>query len=219
MTKPEMFGRIMEVGIIPAVRVFSREDALFASAALLGGGIPVLEITMTVPSAEEVISELRRNGTELIIGAGTILNIDAAKRAVDAGAMFLTSTGLDLEVLEFANQANIPMIPGALTPSEVMAAMKAGADFIKIYPCSSMGGPSYIRALKTPFPHIHLVATGGVTQQTAIEFIRNGASAVGVGHDLLPHDAVRNRNALWILELARRFIATVREGRSQHGAG
>ena len=218
MTRQEMFGRIEEIGIIPAVRVFSREDALFASEALLSGGIPVIEITMTVPRADEVIAELRRNGTELIIGAGTILDIETAKRSVDAGAMFLTSTGFDLEVVEFANKQGIPMIPGALTPSEVMAAMKAGCEFIKIYPCSAMGGPSYIRALKMPFPHLRLVATGGVTQQTAIDFIRNGASAVGVGHDLLPHDAVRNRNSLWIHELSRRFIATVREGRPQFAA-
>jgi len=213
MTRQEMFTRIEEIGIIPAVRVFSPEDALFASGALLSGGIPVIEITMTVPRAAEVIAELRRSGSEMILGAGTVLDLDTARRSLDAGAMFLTSTGLDLEVVEFANKEKIPIIPGALTPSEVMMAMKAGADFIKIYPCSAMGGPAYIRALKGPFPKARLIATGGVTQQTAMDFMRAGASAVGVGQDLLPRDAVRNRNTLWIHELARRFMATVQVGR------
>jgi 2-dehydro-3-deoxyphosphogluconate aldolase / (4S)-4-hydroxy-2-oxoglutarate aldolase len=213
MTRQEMFTRIEEIGIIPAVRVFSPEDALFASEALLSGGIPVIEITMTVPRAAEVIAALRRSDSEMILGAGTVLDLDTARRSLDAGAMFLTSTGLDLEVVEFANKEKIPIIPGALTPSEVMMAMKAGADFIKIYPCSAMGGPTYIRALKGPFPKVRLIATGGVTQQTAMDFMRAGASAVGVGQDLLPRDAVRNRNMLWIHELARRFMATVQEGR------
>jgi 2-dehydro-3-deoxyphosphogluconate aldolase/(4S)-4-hydroxy-2-oxoglutarate aldolase len=216
MTTQEMFDRIVEIGIIPAVRTRSMEDAIFASEALLSGGIPVVEITMTVPRATEVIAELRRNIPELIVGAGTVLDIETARQSIGAGAMFLTSTGLDVEILEFAVKQNLPMIPGALTPSEVMMAKKGGADFIKIFPCSAMGGAEYIRALKGPFPHISLIATGGVTQQTALDFIRAGASAVGVGQDLLPRDAVRNRNALWIHELARRFISTVREGRPQY---
>jgi 2-dehydro-3-deoxyphosphogluconate aldolase/(4S)-4-hydroxy-2-oxoglutarate aldolase len=190
------------------------EDALFASETLLSGGLPVVEITMTVPGAADVISELQRHGSDLIVGAGTVLGLDTARRSVDAGAMFLTSTGLDLEIVEFAGKNNIPIIPGALTPSEIMMAMKAGADFIKLFPCSAMGGAAYVRALQPPFPQVRFVAAGGVNQQTASEFIKAGASAIGVGQDLLPREAIRTRNVKWIHELARRFLAMVQEGRA-----
>jgi 2-dehydro-3-deoxyphosphogluconate aldolase/(4S)-4-hydroxy-2-oxoglutarate aldolase len=216
MTKQELFDRIQTIGIIPAVRVTSAEAALFASNALLTGGIPIVEITMTVPDAPGVIRQLRRDDTELIVGAGTILDLDTARKSLDAGAMFLTSTGLDLEVVEFARKNEIPMIPGALTPSEIMTAMRAGAEFIKIFPCSVMGGPSYISALKGPFPHLRLVASGGVNQQTASEYIKAGSSAIGVGQDLLPREAIRLKNIEWIHELTRRFLSMVREGREPH---
>jgi 2-dehydro-3-deoxyphosphogluconate aldolase / (4S)-4-hydroxy-2-oxoglutarate aldolase len=213
MTKDEMFARIEEIGIIPAVRVSSAEDALFASQAVLNSGIPVVEIPMTVPGAAEVISELRRDGSEPIVGAGTVLDLDTARRSVDAGAMFLTNTGLDLETVEFALKSSIPIIPGVLTPSEVMMAKKAGADFIKIFPCSAVGGANYIRALKGPFPDVRLIASGGVNQQTAEDFIRAGASAIGVGRDLLPREAIRVKNSKWIYELVRRFVLMVQRGR------
>ena len=213
MTKQQLFDRIEEIGIIPAVRVTSAGAALFASHALLSGGIPIVEITMTVPDATKVIEQLRSQDTELIVGAGTILDLDMARRSVDAGAMFLTSTGLDLEVVEFARKNGTPMIPGALTPSEIMMAMKAGANFIKIFPCSVMGGPSYIRSLKGPFPHIRLVASGGVSQQTAPDYLRAGANAIGVGQDLLPKDAIQGKNTLWIHELTRRFLSMVQQER------
>jgi 2-dehydro-3-deoxyphosphogluconate aldolase / (4S)-4-hydroxy-2-oxoglutarate aldolase len=163
-----------------------------------------------------VIRQLRRDDTELIVGAGTILDLDTARKSLDAGAMFLTSTGLDLEVVEFARKNEIPVIPGALTPSEIMTAMRAGAEFIKIFPCSVMGGPSYISALKGPFPHLRLVASGGVNQQTASEYIKAGSSAIGVGQDLLPREAIRLKNIEWIHELTRRFLSMVREGREPH---
>jgi 2-dehydro-3-deoxyphosphogluconate aldolase/(4S)-4-hydroxy-2-oxoglutarate aldolase len=214
MTKLEVLTRIAEIGIIPAVRVFSREDALFASETLLSGGIPIVEITATVPAAAEVVAELKRRGSDLILGAGTVLDLDTARRFVDAGAMFLTSTGLDLEVVEFAAQNDIAMIPGALTPTEVMAAFKAGSEYIKLFPCSAMGGANYVRALKGPFPHVHFVASGGVSQQTVSDFIYAGATAIGVGQDLLPKDAIRGKNVLWIHELTRRFLGMVQEARS-----
>jgi 2-dehydro-3-deoxyphosphogluconate aldolase/(4S)-4-hydroxy-2-oxoglutarate aldolase len=214
MTKQEMFTRIEEIGIIPAVRVFSTEDALFASDALLLGGIPLVEITMTIPRATAVIEELRSKSQDLIVGAGTVLDLDTARRSVEAGAMFLTSTGFDPEIVEFADSVNIPMIPGALTPSEIMMALKAGADFIKLFPCSAMGGPAYVRSLKGPFPGVRFIASGGVSQQTAGDFIKAGASAIGVGQDLLPREAIRLRNAEWIHELTRRFLAMVHDGRA-----
>jgi 2-dehydro-3-deoxyphosphogluconate aldolase/(4S)-4-hydroxy-2-oxoglutarate aldolase len=213
MTNETILARIEEIGIIPAVRVPSAEDAMFASRAVLSGRIPVVEITMTVPGAVGVIASLRREHPDLIVGAGTVLNSDTARRAMDAGAMFLTTTGLDVEIVGFAVEEGIAIIPGALTPSEVMMAHKAGANVIKIFPCSVMGGASYIRALRSPFPHLKFVAAGGVNQQTASEFIRAGACAIGVGLDLLPKEAVRMRNLDWIHVLTKRFLGMVKEGR------
>ena len=214
MTKKEMLAKIEEVGIIPAVRASSAADALFASEAIFNSGIPVVEITMTTPGAVEVISQLIRANPDAIVGAGTVLNLATARAGLDAGASFLTSTGLDPEVVEFARQHDIPMVPGALTASEIMTATRAGAAFIKLFPCASVGGPSYIRALRGPFPNVRLIASGGVTQQTAGEYIRAGADVLGIGHDLLPVEAVRARNSEWIRELARRFIEVVKQARA-----
>jgi 2-dehydro-3-deoxyphosphogluconate aldolase / (4S)-4-hydroxy-2-oxoglutarate aldolase len=216
MTKAEMLMSIEEIGLIPAVRACSAGDALFASEAVLSSGISVVEITMTTPDAVAVISQLARNRSGLIVGAGTVLDVDTARVCVHAGASFLTSTGFDYELVKFADQNDIPMIPGALTPSEVMLGKKSGAPFIKLFPCSSVGGPSYIRALRGPFPDIRFIASGGVTQQTAADYIRAGADVLGVGHDLLPPEAVHARNSDWIRELARRFIEMVKQGRKNH---
>ena len=216
MTREAMFTQIKEIGIIPAVRVSSTADALFAAEAVISGGIPIVEITMTVPEAADVISELGRTRPEVIVGGGTVLDLDTAHQCLEAGAAFLTSTGLDLEIVDFAQKHGIPVIPGALTPTEVMAARKAGADFIKIFPCSNVGGAGYIRSLRSPFPNVGLIASGGVNQQTATDFIRAGASALGIGQDLLPREAIRMRNEAWIHELARRFLGMVREARGQN---
>lgn len=213
MTKEEVLARIEQVGIVPAVRAWSPEDALFASEAVLTGGIPVVEITLTTPGAANVISELMRAHSDLIVGAGTVLDLDTAAICLDAGASFLTSTGLDPELVDFARQHQIAMIPGALTPTEVMMAKRAEAGFVKVFPCSSVGGPSYIRALRGPFPKARLIASGGVNQQTAADYIRAGADALGIGRDLLPPEAIRARNSAWIHELARRFIDMVRLAR------
>ncbi len=213
MTKQEMLATIEEVGIIPAIRVPCAADALFASEAVFSSGIPVVEITMTTPRAVEVISQLMRASSHVIVGAGTVLDLDMARACLDVGASFITSTGLDPELVQFARQHDIAMIPGALTPSEVMMAKRAGAALIKIFPCSSVGGPSYIRALRGPFPDVRLIASGGVTQQTASQYVRAGADALGIGHDLLPPEAVHSRNADWIHELSRRFIGMVKQAR------
>ncbi len=213
MTKQEMLTRIQEIGIIPAVSVSSVGDALFASEAVFNSGIPVVEITMTTPEAAAVISTLIRSNPDAIVGAGTVLDLHSAQVCLDAGASFLTSTGLDPELVQFSHQHDIPIIPGALTPSEVMMARKAGAAFVKVFPCSSVGGPSYIRALRRPFPGTKLMASGGVTQQTAASYIHAGADVLGIGHDLLPPEAIRARNFDWINELARRFLGMVKQAR------
>jgi 2-dehydro-3-deoxyphosphogluconate aldolase/(4S)-4-hydroxy-2-oxoglutarate aldolase len=213
--KQEVRARIEEIGIIPAVRTPSAEDARFAAEIVNRGGIPIVEITVTVPEAMEVIADLTHKIPELIVGAGTVLDIETAQRALDAGAAFLTSPGLVLEVVEFAAKSQVIVFPGALTPSEVIAAWKAGADFVKVFPCAMVGGASYIRALKAPLPQVRLIASGGVNQQTALNFVVAGATALGIGAELIPRESVQLRQEDRILELARRFTRIVKDARSR----
>jgi 2-dehydro-3-deoxyphosphogluconate aldolase/(4S)-4-hydroxy-2-oxoglutarate aldolase len=215
MTRQEVRTRIDEVGIIPALRVHSSEDALFAAEAVTHSGIPILEVTMTVPGALEVISELAKRTPNILVGAGTVLDLGWARRCLDAGAMFLTSPALDTAMVEFGTAQNVAVIPGALTPTEVVAAARAGADFIKIFPCGQVGGPTYIRALKSPFPDVRFIAAGGVNQLTAAEYICAGAAAVGIGSDLIHRDAIRRREGGWIAELSRRYLHMIGEARQQ----
>ena len=214
MTKEEVRARITEIGIIPAVRLYSAEDALFAAEAVCFAGVPIVEVTMTVPGAVKVIYELVRKNPQITVGAGTVLDVETAHRCLDAGATFLTSTGLDLEVVNFGLKRSVAVFPGACTPTEAVAAWKAGSDFVKIFPCSAMGGPGYIRALNGPFPQIPLIASGGVNQQTAADFILAGAVALGIGRDLIHQDAIKRREASWIHELARRYVRIISEARS-----
>ena len=215
MTKEDVCARIEEIGIIPAVRVSSAEDARFAAEAVYHAGIPIAEITMTTPGALDLISGLTRDFPDMVVGAGTVLDADTARRCLDSGAKFLTSTGLDLSVVEVAVKENVVTLPGALTPTEIIAAWKAGADFVKVFPCAQLGGDTYIRALKSALPQIRLIAGGGVKQQTAAHYISAGASALGVGKELITHESVRLRKAEWIQELAHRFANIVKNARSQ----
>jgi 2-dehydro-3-deoxyphosphogluconate aldolase / (4S)-4-hydroxy-2-oxoglutarate aldolase len=215
LTRAEVRARIHEIGIVPAVRLDDPEDALFAAEAVSGAGIPIVEVTITVPGALDVIQHLTRNSPDVIVGAGTVLDLGWARRCLDAGARFLTSPGFDPKIVEFAVNEEILVFPGALTPTEIMAAAKAGADFVKIFPCAPVGGPSYIRALKSPFPQVPLIAAGGVNQQTASDFILSGASALGIGRDLIHEDAIRRRDESWVRELARRYMNLVRQARKQ----
>jgi 2-dehydro-3-deoxyphosphogluconate aldolase/(4S)-4-hydroxy-2-oxoglutarate aldolase len=219
MTKAEVCARIAEIGILPAARVTAASDARFAAEIVYQSGITVIEITMTVPGAIDVISHLATKLPDMVVGAGTVLDTDTAQRCLDAGAKFLTSTGLVMDVVEFAVKKGVAVLPGALTPTEVIAAWKAGGDFVKIFPCAPVGGPSYIRALKVPLPQVKLIATGGVNQQTASSFILSGASVIGIGGELMPPDALRNRNEGWVTELSRRYLGLVREARAQLAAG
>jgi len=218
VNKEAIRTRIEEIGIVPAIRLFSAEDALFAVEAVSDSGIPIAEVTMTTPGALDVISGLAHKRPELIVGAGTVNDIETARRCLDAGAKFLTSPGLDIQVVEFAVKNQVVVLPGALTPSEIMAAWKAGADFVKVFPCSLLGGAGYIRALKSPFPNIPLIASGGVTQGNVADFILAGATGVGIGSDLINPEAVRRRERDWIRELAGRFLKTVQHARSQRAA-
>ena len=215
MTKEEIIRRINEVGIIPAIRVSSTEDAMFAAEAVSSSGIPIVEVTMTVPGASTVIAELARANPGFIVGAGTVLDLDVARRCLDVGAKFLTSPGLDLELVEFAVKKKAVVLPGALTPTEILAAWKAGSDFVKVFPCAAVGGPSYIKSLTIPLPEIRLIAAGGITQHNAAEFILAGASAIGIGRHLVQPDAIRRRERGWVVELARRYFQMVQEARAQ----
>ncbi|MGB7434474.1 MAG: bifunctional 4-hydroxy-2-oxoglutarate aldolase/2-dehydro-3-deoxy-phosphogluconate aldolase [Candidatus Acidiferrum sp.] len=215
MNKSETCARIQEVGIIPAVRVSSAEEAHFAAEAVCSGGIPIVEITLTVARAVELIAHLSHYHPKMVVGAGTVLSTDVAQKCLDAGASFLTSPGLNLKVVEFAAKNGIAALPGALTPTEVIEAWEAGADFVKVFPCIDVGGERYIKALKTALPQIPLVAAGGVNQQTAENYILAGASAIGVGHELIPPEAIERRQAKRIKELSLRFAGFVKEARER----
>jgi 2-dehydro-3-deoxyphosphogluconate aldolase / (4S)-4-hydroxy-2-oxoglutarate aldolase len=213
MNKGEVCALIKEIGIVPGIRVSSADEAHFAAESVASGGIPIVEITMTVAGAIELISHLVRYHPKMIVGAGTVLDTDMARQCLDAGASFLTSPGFDPAIVEFAAKQEIAVLPGALTPTEVMNAWRAGSDFVKVFPCAQVGGDSYIRALKAPFPQIPLIAAGGVNQQTAGNFILAGATAIGVGTELVPTEALERRQSERIRELAQRFMGFVRDAR------
>lgn len=215
MTREHVRSLIEETGILPAIRVPSAEDAKFAVSAIYGGGIRVVELTMTVPGALGLLSELRRMYPSLVVGAGTVTDLETARRCLDAGAAFLSSPGLDPAIVEFAGKMNIASIPGALSPTEVMMAHRAGADIVKIFPCAQVGGPAYIRALRAPFPNVALLASGGVNQVTAHDFITAGAVALGIRQELIPNQAVSRRNEDWIHELTQRFLEIVEKARAE----
>ena len=218
MNKNEVRSRIEQVGIIPSVRVSSAEDAMFAAEAVYRGGIPIVEVTLTVPGAIEVISHLVKNAPEMLVGAGSVLDVVSARLCLQAGAKFLTSDGIDLDVVKFAVQENVVVFPGALTPTEVIAARKAGSDFVKIVPCGQVGGDSYISALKAMFPSVSLIAAGGVNQKTAYGFILAGATALGIGKELISREAIHLRQEERIRTLADRFLGFVNDARSQRSA-
>jgi 2-dehydro-3-deoxyphosphogluconate aldolase/(4S)-4-hydroxy-2-oxoglutarate aldolase len=213
MTREEVKAIIEEVGIFPGIRVSSADQALYAARTLYAAGIPIVEITMTVPGGINVIAELAQKFPDMVVGAGTVLDTETADRCLDAGARFITSTGLVMEVIGAAHRRGVVVIPGALTPTEVIAAWKAGADYVKIYPTAALGGDLYIRSLKVPLPQVKLIAAGGVSQQTASGYILAGATALGVGSELLPREAIRRHQEQRIHELARRFLGFVKEAR------
>jgi len=214
MNRKEVRNRIEEIGILPSVRVSSQDLARFAAETVYSAGIPIVEITMTTPGALELINDLANRFPELAVGAGTVLDDDMARQCVDAGARFLTSPGFIPEVVAYARKADIVVFPGALTPTEIIAAWKAGSDFVKIFPTGQIGGTQFLRALKIPLPQIPLIASGGVNQVTASDFILAGATAIGLGGELLPKEALHLRQADRIHELASRFLTMVKDARA-----
>lgn len=215
MTKAEVCERVKAVGIVPGIRVSTADEALFAASEMYRCGIPVVELTTTVPGAIEVLRELGRNIPRLTVGAGTVLDVKTAEAFIEAGAAFITSPGIEPSIVEFTVRNKVCAIPGALSPSEVMEALDAGADMIKIFPCAQVGGPEYIKALRGPFPNVPFIASGGVNQQTAGDFIRRGAAALGIRGELIPPEAIAHRDRNWIEELAGRFLGIVQRTRAE----
>ena len=213
--KAEVLETIRRIGIIPVVRAKSADEAMQAIDAIREGGISILEITMTVPGAVGVIEQVsRRYGDDALVGAGTVLDGETARACILAGARFVVSPALNLETIEVCRRYGVAVMPGALTPTEVVQAWSAGADFVKVFPAGAVGGASYIKSLKAPLPQIELVPTGGVSLKTAADFIKAGASALGVGADLVDLKAIRDGQASVITERAKQFVQIVREARA-----
>ena len=215
MEKVWVLKRIEEVGIVPVVRAATSEEAVAIAEIIREGGIPIVEITMTVPGAITVIAELsKRYGDEVLIGAGTVLDPETARSCIAAGAQFIISPSLNVQTIELCKLQRIAIFPGALTPTEVVTAWDAGADAVKVFPCSAMGGASYLRALKAPLPDVKLVPTGGVSLATAKDFIAAGAWALGVGADLVNTKAIKAGDRESVVAAARSYVAAVREARA-----
>jgi 2-dehydro-3-deoxyphosphogluconate aldolase/(4S)-4-hydroxy-2-oxoglutarate aldolase len=210
MNKTDVIKQIRDIGVIPVVRATTADEAMRAIDAIREGGITVLEITMTVPNAFSVIEQVTtRFGSDALVGAGTVLDAEDAKSCIASGAQFIVSPALNLETIAYCREQDVVVMPGALTPTEVVQAWNAGADFVKVFPAGAVGGPSYLKSLKAPLPQIELVPTGGVSLKTAADFIKAGAAALGVGADLVAGQSSA------ITEKARQFVEIVRQARNE----
>lgn len=216
MNSQETLNVIHEVGIIPVIRAASAEEAFLAVEAMEEGGIPVVEITMTVPGAIEVIRKVcSAFGQRVLVGAGTVTNSEQAAECLAAGAGFLVSPGLCLSVLRTAHEQKKLALPGALTPSELIAALEAGAPSVKIFPCGSVGGAKYIKALRGPFPNAKMIPTGGVNAGNAADFFAAGAFAIGAGGELVDPVALKAGRKHQVAAAARELVAIVRAARAK----
>jgi 2-dehydro-3-deoxyphosphogluconate aldolase/(4S)-4-hydroxy-2-oxoglutarate aldolase len=214
--KQKVRTRIEEIGIIPVVRASSQREAHIAAEAVCKGGIPIVEITMTCPGAIDVIRELAKSaGSEILVGAGTVLNAADARRCLDAGAQFLVSPGFNRATVDLAVRESKLIMAGALTPTEIIEAWTAGSDLVKVFPCGQVGGAKYIKALKGPLPQIPLVPTGGVNLSTAADFIEAGAAALGIGGELVQAAALKSNKPELIVETARKFLEIVASARAK----
>ncbi len=219
MNRAEICDRMQLTGVVPVVRAANAEQAWLACRALYAGGVDVLEVTMTVPDAPNLIRELvAQFGNDVLVGAGTVLDAETARACIRAGAEFIVSPGFDPEIVRAAHDAGKPALPGALTPTEVMAAMKADADIIKVFPASAMGGAKYLRSLRAPFQNARFLPTGGVNASTARDFIAAGAVALGVGSELIDPKALARGDGDTITGLARELVAAVRMARQELAA-
>ena len=215
-TKEQALALIREVAVIPVVRVSTREQAICAVDGIMAADIPIVEITLTVPGAIQIIEDLAaKYGQNLLVGAGTVLDAETCRLAVLAGAEFIVSPAFDARVLEVARTYGKISMPGALTPTEALVAWQAGADLVKIFPCNSVGGPSYIRSLKGPFPQMEVVVTGGVNLENVAQYLAAGVAAVGVGEIILERAAIQVGNVGAITANGRRFVDAIKSARSK----
>ena len=214
LTKDQVSACIADTGIIPSVSEVSEEDALFLAEALLGAGIPIIEISMNLPDALDIVAHLGKHAPTVIVGVGNVRNAALARKCLDAGAKFLSTDGLIPGVVEIAAKEKYVAILGALTLTEIIAAWDAGADFVRVMPCSAVGGHNYIRTLRAAIPQARLIAAGGVNQLTALNYMIAGSAALGLGKELIPTEAIELRQGRRIQELARRFLTAVDNGRA-----
>ncbi len=209
MKKAEVLAAMKQVGLVPVLRAGSVDQALALAEAIAAGGVPVLEITMTVPGAIHVMRRLAETRPDLLLGAGTVLDPETARMCILEGAQFIVSPALNLATLDMCHRYSIAALPGALTPTEIVTAWQAGADVVKVFPASAMGGASYLRSIKAPLPQVELIPTGGVSLATAEDFLRAGAFALGVGADLVDTKAMAEGRPELITETARKYLAIV----------
>lgn len=220
MTVADTIHRIEQIGIVPVVRAGSLDEARRAVEAICAGGIPIVEITMTVPDAPAMIREVAQQyGDKVLTGAGTVTNAAQAEICLDAGAEFLVSPGLSAGVLRAAAARGKLAIPGVLTPSEIMRALEEGVKLLKIFPCGSVGGPKYIKSLRGPFPECAFIPTGGVNLANAAEYIMAGAFALGVGAELVDLAALRRNDSKKISDAAKALVDAVKDARKQRAEG
>jgi 2-dehydro-3-deoxyphosphogluconate aldolase/(4S)-4-hydroxy-2-oxoglutarate aldolase len=215
MEKREVFGRMLSEALIPIIRVASASEAIDVANAIKEGGVSLIEVTMSVPGAIDVIKELARKYKDgIIMGAGTVLDPETGRAALLAGAQFIVSPTLNLDLIQLAHRYSAVVIPGAMTPTEILTAWNAGADIVKVFPAAQLGGPAYIKALRGPLPQVLLAPTGGVNLQNAGAFIQAGAAALGVGGELVDKKAVKEKRFSVITENTRAYLKTVREART-----
>lgn len=218
MTKNQIRAAILDVGIVPIIRTSSAESAILSIEAVLRGGIKSAEITMTVPGAIKALEKLADAvGDKMVLGAGTVLDPETARACILAGAQFIVTPALRHSTIEMCHRYSKVICPGSLTPTEVLTAWEAGADFVKIFPCSNMGGAKYIKALKAPFPQIEMIPTGGVNLETAPDFLKAGAAAVAVGGELIDAETIKQGKYEVFEERARQFLAVVGKARAELG--
>jgi 2-dehydro-3-deoxyphosphogluconate aldolase/(4S)-4-hydroxy-2-oxoglutarate aldolase len=214
MTVDDIKKQLESVGLVPVLRARSVAEAHALVDAILAGGVTVIEVTMTVPGAIAMLRDLKgKYGNELLLGSGTVTSAEQARATIEAGAEFVVSPSLHPEVIAETKTLGKVSIPGALTPTEVITAWEAGADYVKVFPCSAVGGPSYLKALKAPFPQLKLIPTGGVTVATAGDFLNAGAVAVGVGSDLVNATAIAEGKPWIVTDMARAYLDVIQETR------
>ena len=214
MDKAVVINKLREIGLVPVLRADSEEQALALATAVAAGGVNVMEVTMTVPGAIRVMARLAKERPDILIGAGTVLDPETARICILEGATFIVSPALNIKTIEMCHRYGVPVLPGALTPTEVVTAWQAGADVVKVFPASAMGGAKYLKALKAPMPQVELIPTGGVSQATAVEFLEAGAFALGVGADLVNPKLIADGHPETITENAAKYLNIVRGFRS-----